>query len=131
MILLPRSVRIYVATKPVSLRKSFDGLMSEVRCVLGRDPLSGHVFVFINRRKTMVKLLVWTRGGFMILHKRLERGHFAFARQVHRDARSVQIEEHELALLLEGIDVKKAHRSRRWEPPMHQKQGNEEAIISH
>lgn len=119
--LLPRSVRIYVASEPVSLRKSFDGLMNHVRCVLGRDPLSGHVFVFVNRRKTMVKLLVWTRGGFTIVHKRLERGHFVFSRQVHSDARSIQIEEHELALLLEGIDVQKAHRSQRWEPPMHQK----------
>jgi len=46
MILIPRAVKIYVATHPVSLRKSFDGLMNEVRSVLGRDPLSGHVFVF-------------------------------------------------------------------------------------
>ena len=127
MLLLPRSVRIYVATQPVSLRKSFDGLMNEVRCVLGRDPLSGHVFVFLNRRKTMVKLLVWTRGGFTILHKRLERGQFAFRRGLHAAARSVQIEEHELALLLEGIEVKKARRSRRWEPPMHRKKEQEEA----
>ena len=68
MILLPRAVRIYVASYPVNLRKSFDGLMNEVRSVLGHDPLSGHVFVFLNRRKTMVKLLVWTRGGFTIVH---------------------------------------------------------------
>lgn len=117
MILLPRSVRIYVATHPVSLRKSFDGLMNEVRSVLGKNPMSGHVFVFLNRRKTMVKLLIWTRGGFTILHKRLERGKFAFRDQVNSGGASVQIEEHELAMLLEGIDTRKAKRSIRWNPP--------------
>jgi transposase len=72
MILLPRAVRVYFATAPVSLRKSFDGLSNEVREVLKRDPLSGHVFVFLNRRKTQAKLLIWTRGGFTVVHKRLE-----------------------------------------------------------
>lgn len=117
MILLPRSVRVFVATYPVSLRKSFDGLMNEVRSVLRKDPLSGHIFVFLNKRKTMVKLLVWTRGGFTIVQKRLERGRFAFPDQVHKGAKSVQIEEHELAMLLEGIDARNSRHSRRWNPP--------------
>ena len=81
MILLPRAVRVYFATGPASLRKSFEGLSNEVRAVLGRDPLSGHVFVFLNRRRTQVKLLLWTRGGFTIVHKRLERGTFCFPAQ--------------------------------------------------
>jgi transposase len=117
MILLPRAVRVYIATYPVNLRRSFDGLMNEVRSVLGLDPLSGHVFVFLNRRKTMVKLLVWTRGGFTIVHKRLERGKFVFQNSVNEQSRSVQIEEHELAMLLEGIDTNKTRRSKRWNPP--------------
>jgi len=117
MILLPRAVRIYVATFPVNLRKSFDGLMNEVRSVLGRNPLDGHVYVFLNRRKTMVKLLVWTRGGFTIFHKRLEQGRFTFQHQVHATVRSIQIEEYELAMLLEGIDARRARRSTRWAPP--------------
>ena len=119
MILLPRAVRVYVATQPVSLRRSFDGLSNEVRAVLGRDPLSGHVFVFLNRRKNQVKLLVWTRGGFTIIHKRLERGKFAFAQQVTSDAQSVELDAHELSMLLEGIDVSRARVSSRWEPPVH------------
>lgn len=117
MILLPRAVRIYVASYPVNLRKSFDGLMNEVRSVLGHNPLSGHVFVFLNRRKTMVKLLLWTRGGFTIVSKRLERGRFVFQYQVSEQAISVQIEEHELAMLLEGIDIKTTRKSVRWNPP--------------
>ena len=52
-----------MATEPANLRKSFEGLSNEVRHVLAADPLSGHVFLFLNRRRTMVKMLLWTRGG--------------------------------------------------------------------
>ncbi len=121
MILLPSSVKVYVATYPVSLRKSFDGLFNEVRSVLGKDPLSGHVFVFLNRRKTMVKLMVWTRGGFTILHKRLERGRFTFQHQVHPGTPSVRLAEHELSMLLEGVDAGGARCSVRWSPPGREK----------
>jgi transposase len=119
VILLPRAVRVYFATQPVSLRRSFDGLSNEVRAVLGHDPLGGHVFVFLNRRRNQVKLLVWTRGGFTILHKRLERGTFSFPKRVTGDATSVVIDVHELGMLLEGIDVQGARTSKRWEPPAH------------
>lgn len=119
MLLLPRAVRVYVATAPVNLRKSFDGLSNEAREVLRRDPLSGHVFVFLNRRKTMVKLLVWTRGGYTILHKRLEKGRFAFPRNVTTDATSVELDVHELSMLLEGIDARVVRAQKRWEPPRH------------
>jgi transposase len=67
MILVPRSVRIFVAREPANLRKSFEGLSNEVRSVIGMDPLAGHVFLFLNRRRTQVKLLVWTRGGYTIV----------------------------------------------------------------
>jgi transposase len=119
MMLLPRAVRVYVATQPVSLRKSFDGLSNEVRQVLAHDPLSGHVFVFLNRRRNQVKLLLWTRGGFTIVHKRLERGRFTFAEQLAQGATSIEMDVHELSMLLEGIDVRRARRSARWEPPVH------------
>lgn len=102
MIVMPRAVRVYVARQPVNLRKSFDGLTSEIRHALGHDPLSGHVFVFLNRRKTQVKLIVWTRGGFTIIHKRLERGTFTFPARVSANAPGVAIDVHELSMLLEG-----------------------------
>jgi transposase len=119
MILLPRAVRVYVASSPCNLRKSFDGLSNEVRSVLASDPLSGHVFVFLNRRRNQAKLLAWTRGGFTIVHKRLERGTFAFARQVTEECHRVEIDVHELSMLLEGIDVTTARQSARWEPGSH------------
>ena len=117
VIFLPRAVRVYVATYPVNLHRSFDGLTNEAREVLALDPLSGHVLLFLNRRKNQVKLLCWTRGGFTIVHKRLERGTFTFPKRVTSGAKSVEIDVHELSMLLEGIDVTRARVSRRWEPP--------------
>jgi transposase len=116
---VPRSVRVYFATQPANLRRSFEGLSNEVREVLRHDPLAGHVFVFLNRRKTQVKLLVYTRGGFTIVHKRLERGTFTFPARVVESVASIEIDVHELAMLLEGIDVRHTHTAARWEPPMH------------
>lgn len=116
MILLPRSVRIYVAAGPTNLRKSFEGLSNEVRTLLQADPLCGHVFVFLNRRRTQVKMLMWTRGGFTIVHKRLERGSFTFPDAVTADAASVQIDAHELAMLLEGLQPGTRPGTRRWNP---------------
>jgi len=118
MILLPQAVRIFVALAPVSLRKSFEGLSNEVRAVLAADPLSGHMFLFLNRRKTQVKILVWTRGGFMIVHKRLEQGRFTFVAQVSAEVARVEIDAHELAMLLEGLEMKSTRSSARWAPPL-------------
>lgn len=118
VILLPRAVRIYMATTPVRLNRSFDGLSNEVRQVLRQDPLSGHVFVFLNRRRTMAKMPVWTRGGFTIVHKRLEKGTFS---QVHVDRTDshIELDVHELSMLLEGIEIRGARASKRWEPTRH------------
>jgi transposase len=92
-------------------------LSNEIRHALGYNPLDGHVFVFMNRRRNQVKLIVWTRGGFTIVHKRLERGTFTFPSRVTGDAASVAIDVHELAMLLEGIDASGAKSKPRWEPP--------------
>jgi transposase len=118
MILLPRSVKIFVATAPANLHRSFEGLSNEVRCALGADPLSGHVFLFLNRRRTQLKMLVWTRGGFLIVHKRLERGRFTFPSRVTAEAVRVEIDTHELAMLLEGLDASERRGAVRWDPPL-------------
>jgi transposase len=99
------------------MRKSFEGLSNEVRQVLLADPLSGHVFLFLNRTRTQVKMLVWTRGGFTIVHKRLERGRFTFPARMSADAARVEVDAHELAMLLEGLDVAVARSAVRWNPP--------------
>jgi transposase len=112
-------VKVYFATAPMNLRMSFEGLSNAVREVLRQDPLAGHLFVFLNRRKTMVKMLVYTRGGYMIVHKRLEQGTFTFPARVIEGVASVAIDVHELAMLLEGVDFERGKTSTRWEPPMH------------
>ena len=100
----------------MNLRNSFEGLSNEIRQALGYDPLSGHVFVFLNRRRNQVKLIVWTRGGFTIVHKRLEAGTFTFPARMTESAKSIAIDVHELGMLLEGIDLDRGTTKRRWEP---------------
>ena len=116
MILLPRAVKVYFATQPTNLRQSFEGLTNQIRHALGYDPLSGHVFVFLNRRRNQVKLILWTRGGFTIVHKHLERGTFTFPAKVTEGVMSIAIDVHELAMLLEGIEVDEIKTKPRWEP---------------
>lgn len=116
MILLPQAVRIYVAVEPVNLRKSFEGLSNEIRSVLAREPLSGHLFLFLNRRHTQLKILMWTRGGYTIVHKRLERGRFAFSARVGKGVTSIEMDVHELSALLEGLVVSKTRGASRWTP---------------
>jgi len=113
---LPKSVRFYVAPEPCNLRRNFDGLSIEVRTALAMDPLSGHVFVFRNRRRTQVKLLLWTRGGFTVLHKRLERGTFTLPDEAPTKERLLELDARELTTLLEGGAVA-SRTSTRWAPP--------------
>lgn len=118
MILLPQSVRIYVAVQAVSLRKSFEGLSNEVRSVLAQDPLTGHLFLFLNKTRSQIKILLWTRGGFTIVHKRLERGRFRFPERMVAGATHVDIDVHELSMLLEGLEVGSSRSAQRWSPSL-------------
>ena len=114
MLTLPASVRIYVAAEAVDLRRGFDGLAAATRSLIREDPLTGHLFVFLNRRKNRIKLLVWDRTGYLIVYKRLERGTFALATAPAPGSRAVEMDAGELALLLEGIDLRGAVRRPRW-----------------
>lgn len=114
MLTLPASVRIYVAAEAVDLRRGFDGLAAATRSVIRGDPMSGHVFVFLNRRRNRVKLLVWDRTGFLILYKRLERGTFHLNTEPRIGERHVEMDAGDLALMLEGLDLRNARRHTRW-----------------
>ena len=78
------------------------------------DPLSGHVFGFINRRRNRVKFLVWDRTGYVILYKRLERGTFALATTPAPGRRHVEMDAGDLAMMLEGVDIRGPVRRTRW-----------------
>lgn len=111
MLTLSPAVRIYVATGVTDLRRSIDGLSVLVREHLQLDPLSGHLFLFRNRRGDRLKILAWDRSGFWILYKRLEQGTFAWPAE--RDPRSVEMRSADLLLLLAGTDLSHTRR-RRW-----------------
>ncbi len=111
MITLPPSVRIFIATEPTDLRKSFDGLAALVSHVIKKDPLSGHMFVFRNKVGHRVKILFWDRSGFCIWYKRLEQGVFHFPKD---EEGSVEIYSADLWLLLEGIDLSNVKRQKRF-----------------
>jgi transposase len=117
MLTLPPSVRVYIAARPTDLRKSFDGLSALVAERFGQDPLSGHLFVFRNRRGDQIRVLFWDRTGYAIFGKKLARGRFYLARPIAEEATHVEIEAAELALMLEGIDLRRALRRTRWRPP--------------
>jgi transposase len=105
-----------LGTAPVDLRRSFDGLAEQVRQHLHNDPLSGHVFVFRNKRGDRVKLLYWDEDGYVIVYKRLEEGFFRWPVTAEGQA-SVTLRAAELAMLLDGIDWSKAQRGRRYHRP--------------
>lgn len=105
------SVRIFIARETVDMRKGFDGLASEVIDVIDEDPQSGHLFVFFNRRRDRMKALMWDGSGFWILYKRIEHGRFqVFDRAVGK--KSYELTSTELALLLDGIDLRGSRRRR-------------------
>ncbi|MBM4366954.1 MAG: IS66 family insertion sequence element accessory protein TnpB [Deltaproteobacteria bacterium] len=114
MLNVPSSTRIYVCAEPVDIRKGFDALAGWVEAN-GLDVYSGHVFVFLSRRMTHLKALTWSRGGFVILFKRLEAGHFKFPARAP-GARAVAIDATDLAMMLDGIDIQKVRKPKGWSP---------------
>ncbi len=112
MLTLPPSTRIYLACGPTDMRKQIDGLAGAVKHVLDEDPHSGHLFVFCNRRRDRIKILYWESTGYWMLHKRLEKGTFAWPKTDEGRA-SLRMSATELAALLGGIDVQSARR-RNW-----------------
>ena len=116
MLTIPRSVRIFIGSTPIDMRKSIDGLMSIVQEELAEDAYSGHLFVFVSRRCDRVKILTWDKGGFVLVYKRLERGQFKLP---HMDASTmaVEIDATQLTMLLDGIDFGRVRRPEHWKPP--------------
>lgn len=113
MFSVPGSVRVFVATTPVDLRRGFDGLAGLTREVLEEDPLSGHLFVFGNRRGDRLKVLFFASGGYCLFYKRLERGTFQLP---SGETQRLEIDAGDLGLILEGVDLCGARRRPRWRP---------------
>jgi len=126
MINFPPTVRIYLAVQPADMRRGFDGLAALTTSVIGQDPLSGHLFVFCNRRRDRMKILYWDRDGFAVWMKRLERGVFNLPTPT---GDRVEVTPAEMAAILEGIDLKHARRQRRFTLPTASSAQNVDQIV--
>jgi transposase len=112
MLSLPASVRIFLCTRAVDMRLSFDRLAMLAEHVLEESSCSGHLFVFFNRRSDRVKILYWDRDGYAIYYKRLEQGTYAVP---EAEGARVEMTEVELGMILGGIDWKRTRKRRRYE----------------
>jgi len=123
---LAPTVRLYVCTTAVDMRRSFNGLANATRELVGADPLSGAMVVFFNRNRNLCKAIWWASGGFCIFAKRLARGRFRVPLEPKGGVQHVEMDAAELALILEGIDLAATKKRPRWNPrrregvrPMH------------
>ena len=105
------ATKIYVGLDAIDMRKGFDGLFGLVRDKLGQDPLSGHLFLFINRPHTRLKALLWDGSGLWVCAKRLERGRSHWPAG---EGTSVTMRGEEVAMLVSGIDLKQARPRANW-----------------
>jgi transposase len=112
MLTFPPSVKVFMATRPADLRRSFDGLAELTRQIIAQDPANGHLFVFRNKHGDPIKILLWDRSGFVLWYKRLEKGVFQFPSAA---SASVQIDMATLTLILAGIDLSSVRRRPRYE----------------
>ena len=113
MLSIPANVSVYLCTRATDMRKGFDGLHTLVVQVFERDPLDGHLFLFVNRRRDRLKMLWWDRDGLALFYKRLEVGTYQLP-VVADDSQGVEIDATDLAILLNGIDVQSAKRRKRY-----------------
>ncbi len=111
MILWPSAVKVYLCKQTTDMRRSFDGLAMMVQCVIKQNPLSGHIFVFRNKRGNMMKLLYWDNDGYAIWYKRLEKGTFFWPSDIQE---GVAIDSRDFAMILEGVMLSKTVKEKRF-----------------
>jgi transposase len=116
MISLPHPVRVFLHTPATDLRKGFDALCGLVTTAFGQDPTSGHLFLFVNRRRDRIKILSWDRDGLAIWSKRLEVGSCQLPATATA-AVSVEMTATQLSLILSGIDLGSARQRKRYQRP--------------
>ena len=105
-------VRIYFCTTPTNMTYSFDRLLGRAQEIFEQDPLEGHLFLFVNRKRDRLKLLFWDQDGFCIFYKRLERGTFQLLTTA--DAAGMELSYSQLVRLLGGLDLMTGRRRKRY-----------------
>jgi len=117
MLSLVNQVRIFLARNPCDMRKSFHGLIGLTESVLGKDPLSGDLFVFINRRRDRIKLLYWGGTGFCIWYQQLEQGSYQLPDAANAGPEGIELTASQLSLILDGIDLASVRQRPRYRRP--------------
>ena len=112
MILWGASINVFCSTSPVDMRKSFDSLAGLTRDFMGHNPLSGNLFVFFNKKRDKVKVLYWSKTGYCLFYKRLERGRFHIPVPGQDDKTTVELDQVELDMILDGIETDKVERGK-------------------
>ena len=111
MFALNDSQKFYFHQKSTDMRKGFNGLSGLVRTGMQRNPISGEIFIFVNKRRNMMKLLHWQAGGFVLYFKRLEQGTFKMPQSNHN---STEISYTELSMIIAGIWTKRIQKNKRF-----------------
>ena len=111
-----RPAQWWLCTRPTDMRKQHQGLIALVSGFMGMNPLSGHGFIFINARRTLLKCLYFEPGGYCLWYKRLEQGEFA-PLKTSDDTPHLALSNTELQSLLEGFDLTIKKRRKRWNKP--------------
>ena len=117
MIALPLQIRVFLYRLPTDMRKSFHGLVALTESALQQDPLSGSLFVFLNRRRDRIKILYWGQTGFCIWYQQLEKGTYQLPEEPREEQEVLEVTRSQLSLILDGIDLSSARQRRRFQSP--------------
>lgn len=117
MIALPVQIRVFLYRLPTDMRKSFHGLVALTESALKQDPLSGSLFVFLNRRRDRIKILYWGQTGFCIWYQQLEKGTYQLPEEPRAEQAALEVTRSQLSLILDGIDLSSARQRRRFQVP--------------
>jgi len=107
-------LRIFLCTTPTNMTYSFDTLMGRAQEIFDQDPTSGHLFLFLSRRRDKIKILFWDHDGFCIWYKRLEEGTFQMLTTTN-DQEGIELDHSQLLKLLGGLDLKTGRRRKRYQ----------------
>ncbi len=118
MIALPPQIRVFLYRRPTDMRKSFHGLVALTESALKQDPLSGSLFVFVNRKRDRIKILYWGQTGYCIWYQQLQKGTYQLPDEKWLDERdTIEVTRSQLSLILDGIDLSSARQRMRFQTP--------------
>lgn len=117
MIALTPQIRAFLYRRPTDMRKSFHGLVALTQSELKQDPLSGSLFVFLNRRRDRLKILYWGQSGFCIWYQQLEKGTYQIPEAALQDQDALEVTRSQLSLILDGIDLSSVRQRPRFQLP--------------